>query len=149
MPESAAATRETLIDALEQIAQLLELKDENPFKIRAYRTGAATVRAFPGDIAALARDNQLAGIKGIGGAVANAVAAAIGGTAARGVTALPIRPDDLAPLLPMPAAPDEPSAARPPVRPRPVIRRRPAAAIGALLVLAATGWLARRGRKER
>ena len=31
-------TRETLIDALEQIATLLELKGENPFKIRAYRT---------------------------------------------------------------------------------------------------------------
>ncbi len=62
-------TRETLIDALEQIATLLELKGENPFKIRAYRTGAETVRTFPGDFLQLARDNQLEGIKGIGDAL--------------------------------------------------------------------------------
>ena len=62
-------TRETLIDALEQIATLLELKGENPFKIRAYRTGAETVRTFPGDLLQLARDNQLEGIKGIGEAL--------------------------------------------------------------------------------
>jgi DNA polymerase (family 10) len=62
-------TRETLIDALEQIATLLELKGENPFKIRAYRTGAETVRTFPGDFLQLARDNQLEGIKGIGEAL--------------------------------------------------------------------------------
>jgi DNA polymerase (family 10) len=62
-------TRETLIDALEQIATLLELKGENPFKIRAYRTGAETARTFPGDFLQLARDNQLEGIKGIGEAL--------------------------------------------------------------------------------
>ncbi|MDB6072273.1 MAG: histidinol-phosphatase [Verrucomicrobiales bacterium] len=66
MPE---ATRETLIDALEQIATLLELKGENPFKIRAYRTGAETVRTHPGDFLQLARDNALGGIKGIGEAL--------------------------------------------------------------------------------
>ena len=62
-------TRETLIDALEQIATLLELKGENPFKIRAYRTGAETVRTYPGDFLQQARDNQLDGIKGIGDAL--------------------------------------------------------------------------------
>ncbi len=62
-------SRETLIDALEQIATLLELKGENPFKIRAYRTGAETVRTYPGDFLQLARDNQLEGIKGIGDAL--------------------------------------------------------------------------------
>lgn len=66
MPE---ATREQLIDTLEQIALLLELKGENPFKVRAYRTGADTVRTYPGDIVQLAADNQLAGIKGIGEAL--------------------------------------------------------------------------------
>ena len=63
------ATRETLIETLEQIATLLELKGENPFKIRAYRTGAETVRTYPGDFLQLARDNQLEGIKGIGDAL--------------------------------------------------------------------------------
>ena len=33
-------TREDLAEVLDEIALLLELKGENPFKIRAYRTGA-------------------------------------------------------------------------------------------------------------
>ena len=62
-------SRETLIDALEQIATLLDLKGENPFKIRAYRTGAETVRTYPEDFLQLARNNTLTGIKGIGEAL--------------------------------------------------------------------------------
>src|SRR6188768_2409991 len=62
-------TRELLVDVLEKIALLLELKGENPFKVRAYRTGAEVVQAHPGDIIALARDNQLDGIKGLGDAL--------------------------------------------------------------------------------
>lgn len=62
-------TRERLADTLEEIALLLELKGENPFKIRAYRTGAETVAQFPGDIVALAREGKLEGIKGIGDAL--------------------------------------------------------------------------------
>lgn len=62
-------TRERLADTLEEIALLLELKGENPFKIRAYRTGAETVAQFPGDIVALAREGKLEGIKGIGEAL--------------------------------------------------------------------------------
>ena len=62
-------TRETLADVLDEIALLLELKGENPFKIRAYRQGADTVRSFDGDIVQLAADNQLTGIKGIGEAL--------------------------------------------------------------------------------
>ncbi|MBU6178238.1 MAG: DNA polymerase/3'-5' exonuclease PolX [Verrucomicrobia bacterium] len=62
-------TRETLADTLEEIALLLELKGENPFKIRAYRAGAETVSQFPGDIVALAREGKLEGIKGIGEAL--------------------------------------------------------------------------------
>jgi DNA polymerase (family 10) len=62
-------TRETLAEVLEKIAQLLELKGENPFKIRAYRTGAEVVMAHAGDIVGLAREGQLEGIKGIGEAL--------------------------------------------------------------------------------
>jgi len=62
-------TRETLADVLDEIALLLELKNENPFKVRAYRQGAETVRSFDGDIVQLAADNQLDGIKGIGEAL--------------------------------------------------------------------------------
>ena len=62
-------TRDRLADTLEEIALLLELKGENPFKIRAYRTGSETVRQFSGDIVTLAKDNELKGIKGIGDAL--------------------------------------------------------------------------------
>ena len=62
-------TREHMAEVLEEIALLLELKDENPFKVRAYRHGAETVRNYDGDIVQLATENQLAGIKGIGEAL--------------------------------------------------------------------------------
>lgn len=62
-------TRELLAESLEEIALLLEMKGENPFKVRAYRQGAETVRAFDGDIVALAAANQLTGIKGLGDAL--------------------------------------------------------------------------------
>ncbi len=62
-------TREEMADVLEEIALLLELKDENPFKVRAYRHGAETVRSFDGEIVELAARNELHGIKGIGEAL--------------------------------------------------------------------------------
>lgn len=62
-------TREQLAEALEQIALLLELKDENPFKVRAYRQGAEVVRNHEADIVALAAEGKLDGIKGIGEAL--------------------------------------------------------------------------------
>ena len=64
-------TRENLAEVLEEIALLLELKAENPFKIRAYRQGADTVRSFEGEIVELAEKNQLTGIKGIGEALSD------------------------------------------------------------------------------
>lgn len=62
-------TRDKLADTLEEIALLLELKGENPFKIRAYRTGSETVRQYSGDIVKLAKEGELKGIKGIGDAL--------------------------------------------------------------------------------
>ena len=62
-------TRENLAEVLEEIALLLELKGENPFKIRAYRQGAETVRNYDGEIVTLAAENKLTGIKGIGEAL--------------------------------------------------------------------------------
>jgi DNA polymerase (family 10) len=62
-------TREEMAEVLEEIALLLELKDENPFKIRAYRQGAETVRNFDGEIVELAQRNELEGIKGLGEAL--------------------------------------------------------------------------------
>ena len=62
-------TRESAAEIFSRIALLLDLKGENPFKIRAYKTGAEVVESFPGDIMQLARDNQLKGIKGLGDAL--------------------------------------------------------------------------------
>ena len=62
-------TREKMVEVLERIALLLELKGENPFKIRAYRSGAEVVEGFPGDIVARAAANDLEGISGLGSAL--------------------------------------------------------------------------------
>ena len=66
----ADVTRESLVNTLEEIALLLELKGENPFKTRAYRNGAEVVQNFDGEIVGRAAANDLKGIKGIGEAVA-------------------------------------------------------------------------------
>lgn len=66
MPE---VTRETLVKTLEEIALLLELKGENPFKTRAYRKGAEIVQNFDGDIVTRAAADDLKDIKGIGDAL--------------------------------------------------------------------------------
>jgi DNA polymerase (family 10) len=62
-------TAEQLADVLRNIARLLELKGENPFKIRAYNTGADVVENFSGDIVARAKAGDLSGIQGLGDAL--------------------------------------------------------------------------------
>lgn len=62
-------SRDAIADVLDEIALLLEIKGENPFKIKAYRNGAETVRQYDGDIVTLAANNKLEGIKGIGKAL--------------------------------------------------------------------------------
>ncbi|MDA7931220.1 helix-hairpin-helix domain-containing protein, partial [Akkermansiaceae bacterium] len=62
----AEVTREHLVKTLENIALLLELKGENPFKTRAYRNGAEIVQNFDGDIVTRATKNDLKDIKGFG-----------------------------------------------------------------------------------
>ena len=66
----SAITRESLIETLESIALLLELKGENPFKTRVYTNAARTIEVFSGDFLALARDGQLETVEGIGKAIA-------------------------------------------------------------------------------
>ncbi len=62
-------SRDEIARVLDEIALLLEVRGENPFKTRAYRQGAEIVRDHDADIVALARDNELDGIKGIGKAL--------------------------------------------------------------------------------
>jgi len=66
----AAVTRDSLIETLESIALLLELKGENPFKTRAYTNGARAIEVFAGDIMGLARAGELETVEGIGKAIA-------------------------------------------------------------------------------
>ncbi|MEZ6187241.1 MAG: DNA polymerase/3'-5' exonuclease PolX [Planctomycetota bacterium] len=56
----------TLEARLNEIASLLELKGENPFKVRAYQNGARVVASLQDDVATLVRAGQLKQVKGIG-----------------------------------------------------------------------------------
>jgi DNA polymerase (family X) len=58
--------KKSVAQVLEQIAAFLELKGENPFRIRAFRTAAKALVAFPGDLKQSLKDGSLAGAKGIG-----------------------------------------------------------------------------------
>ncbi len=62
-------TRDAIAEILEKIAMLLELKGENPFKIRAYKNGAEIVRSHPEDILAFAREGRLGEVPGLGDAL--------------------------------------------------------------------------------
>jgi DNA polymerase (family X) len=69
---------------LEEIALLLDLAGENPFKVRAYEAGARAVLTFPGDLAAALHSGELARVKGIG----KSLAGVIGELLSRGEAAL-------------------------------------------------------------
>src|SRR5271156_4574079 len=56
-------------DILEEIAVLLELKGENPFKARAYTNAARTLDTFEGDLGKLVSENRLGDLAGIGHAL--------------------------------------------------------------------------------
>ena len=58
---------------LEEIALLLDLAGENPFKVRAYEAGARAVLTFPGDLAAALQSGELARVKGIGKSLAGVI----------------------------------------------------------------------------
>jgi len=51
---------------LEQIASFMELKGDNPFRIRAFRTAARAVSGSPGGLTQSLEDGSLAGTKGVG-----------------------------------------------------------------------------------
>ncbi|MFL6538408.1 MAG: DNA polymerase/3'-5' exonuclease PolX [Chthoniobacterales bacterium] len=63
-------TKQEIAGVLEQIATLLELKDENPFKIRAYTNAARSLETFGGSVTDLTDEEALAKIPGIGKAIA-------------------------------------------------------------------------------
>ena len=63
-------TKEEIARALEEIATLLELKDENPFKIRAYANAARSIEAWGASFSDLQNEETLEKIPGVGKAIA-------------------------------------------------------------------------------
>lgn len=59
---------------LREISLLLELKRENPYKTRAYATGAAALEAVNEDIGKLVAENRLTSLRGIGQTLASQIA---------------------------------------------------------------------------
>ncbi len=57
-------------DVFEQIAQILEGRGENPFKIRAYRNAVRTLENLPEPIADIHSRGELKKIAGFGDAIA-------------------------------------------------------------------------------
>src|SRR3970040_591214 len=58
---------------LGQIAALLELKGENPFRVRAYQAAARAIASFPGDLQAARAAGSLGVTQGIGPATLSIV----------------------------------------------------------------------------
>ena len=58
--------RQQIADTFEEVATLLELRGENPFRVRAYANAARIIEGLHEDLAMLAAENRLTEIKGIG-----------------------------------------------------------------------------------
>jgi DNA polymerase (family 10) len=71
-------TKDEIADILESIAMLLELKGENPFKIRAYTNAARIISTYPGDLVRMAGEERLGEIKGIGRAIEEKITELLG-----------------------------------------------------------------------
>jgi len=65
--------RGAIVEVLEEIAVLLELKGENSFKIRAYQSAARALEQFEGSWEQVLEDGQLREIKGVGEAIATKI----------------------------------------------------------------------------
>jgi DNA polymerase (family 10) len=62
-----------IVDILEDIAVLLELKGDNPFKIRAYSGGARILETMEEDLGEVIAEERLGTIKGIGSALVDKI----------------------------------------------------------------------------
>src|SRR5207253_9138875 len=63
-------TKEDIAGVLEKIATLLELRDENPFKIRAYINAARAIETFGANVSSFQDEEAVAKIPGIGKSLA-------------------------------------------------------------------------------
>ncbi|MEY4939890.1 MAG: hypothetical protein RIQ93_1625 [Verrucomicrobiota bacterium] len=75
MPTFATVTKNEIADVLSEIATLLELKGENPFKVRAYAAGARSLEAIEeAELGKLIANDELQTVKGIGEALGQKIA---------------------------------------------------------------------------
>jgi DNA polymerase (family 10) len=58
--------KKAVAQVLEQIGSFMELKGDNPFRIRAFRTASRAIAGLPGDLKEALADGALAGTKGVG-----------------------------------------------------------------------------------
>lgn len=66
-------TTDDIADIFERIARLLELKGENPFKIRAYTNAARALETLSEDLGKIVEEERLEEIDGIGKAIAEKI----------------------------------------------------------------------------
>src|SRR6058998_2563186 len=66
-------TKNEIAAVLEEIGALLELKGENPFKIRAYANAARSIEAWGGNLSDLQDEEALSKIPGIGKSIADKI----------------------------------------------------------------------------
>ena len=66
-------TKDEIAATLESIAQLLELKGENPFKVRAYLSAARAIETFSGNLERVCQEATLTEVPGIGKALAEKI----------------------------------------------------------------------------
>lgn len=67
-------TKNEIADVLIEIGLLLELKGENPFKVRAYQSGARVLQSLEeAELTRLVASNELLTVKGIGDALAQKI----------------------------------------------------------------------------
>lgn len=68
-PRLWGMTREQAAEVLTEIATLLELKGENPFKIRAYTNGARALESLAEPLEKLVKEDRLGAVPGLGEAL--------------------------------------------------------------------------------
>jgi len=66
-------TKQEIIEVLDELALLLEMKGENPFKSRAYANAARSLDALDEDLDIIVREGRLATIKGVGEAISRKI----------------------------------------------------------------------------
>ncbi|UCG52764.1 MAG: DNA polymerase/3'-5' exonuclease PolX [Candidatus Latescibacterota bacterium] len=64
--EKTPITKSDVARLFEEMASVLELLDENPFKIRSYQNAARAIESLPGELGEMIDSGELLNVKGIG-----------------------------------------------------------------------------------